>query len=83
MPAHVPFPIPWGHEATPSARVESGDRSLRVGAEELPYEEAAAFWPRILQLAPGNARYQRATSRAIPLVRLVPIGPGKGALQSS
>ena len=70
-------------KATPTARVESGDRSLQVRAEELSEEEAAAFWPRILQIAPGNARYRKATSRAIPLVRLVPIEPGEGTPQTS
>ena len=67
-------------KASPTARVEIMDRTLRVRAEELPEEEAAAFWPRILRRAPSYARYQKAAGRAIPLVRLVSIGPGEGAL---
>jgi hypothetical protein len=38
------------------------------------------IWPRILRRAPGYARYQRATSRTIPLVRLVPLGSSRAAL---
>jgi deazaflavin-dependent oxidoreductase (nitroreductase family) len=72
----------WFHnlKATSTARVEFMGRTLHVRAEELPADEAAAFWPRILRRAPGYARYQRATSRTIPLVRLVPLGSGKAAL---
>ncbi len=49
------------------------DRTLQVRAEELSTDEASAFWPRVLRVAPSYARYQKATSRPIPLVRLVPI----------
>ena len=64
----------------PMARVEIMGRKLRVHAEELSAEEAAAFCPRVLRRAPTYARYRKATDRTIPLVRLVPIGPGEGAL---
>jgi F420H(2)-dependent quinone reductase len=60
-------------KATPTAKVQVMDRILQVRAEEMPADEAAAFWPRILRFAPSYARYQKATSRTIPLVRLVPI----------
>jgi deazaflavin-dependent oxidoreductase (nitroreductase family) len=60
--------------ATPTARVEIGDRTLAVRAEERSRAEAAAFWPVIVRTLPGYARYPRATSRIIPLVRLVPLG---------
>jgi deazaflavin-dependent oxidoreductase (nitroreductase family) len=66
-------------KATPIAYVEVMDRTLRVRAEQLPDEERAAFWPRILRHAPSYARYRKATSRIIPLVRLVPIGSEEGA----
>jgi F420H(2)-dependent quinone reductase len=65
-------------EATPTARVELMDRTLRVRAERLPDEEAAAFWPGILRRAPTYARYRKAAGRAIPLVRLVPVGRTTG-----
>lgn len=32
------------------------------------------FRTRILRVAPTYARYQKATNRTIPLVRLVPVG---------
>jgi F420H(2)-dependent quinone reductase len=61
-------------KATPTARVQVMDRTSRVRAEELSTDEATAFWPSILRVAPTYARYQKATSRPIPLVRLVPVG---------
>ncbi len=69
----------WYHnlKATPTARVEVGDRALQVRAEELSAEEAAAFWPQIVREMPGYARYQMATTRTIPLVRLVPLEPAR------
>jgi deazaflavin-dependent oxidoreductase (nitroreductase family) len=60
--------------ASPTARVQIMDRVLEVRAEELPDEAAAAVWPRILQVAPSYARYLRATTRRIPLVRLAAAG---------
>jgi deazaflavin-dependent oxidoreductase (nitroreductase family) len=72
----LPSPPGWYFNLTanPFALVEVGDRVLQVRAEELSDEEAAAFWPRVLQTAPDYAKYPRRTSRRIPLVRLVPIG---------
>lgn len=58
--------------AEPRARVEVLDRTLEVRAEELSDEEAAAFWPRVLQAAPDYERYPRRTSRRLPLIRLAP-----------
>ena len=74
----LPSPPGWYFNLTadPSARVEVGGRTLQARAEELSAEEAAAFWPHVLQVAPDYARYLRRTSRRIPLIRLVPIGPG-------
>ena len=65
-------------KANPLARVEVGGCTLRVRAEELPNEEASAFWPSVLEVAPDYAKYPRRTSRVIPLVRLVPSGRMKG-----
>jgi F420H(2)-dependent quinone reductase len=61
-------------KATPTARVQVMDRILQVHAEELSADEAIAFWPYILRVAPTYARYQKATRRSIPLMRLVPVG---------
>jgi len=70
---------PWYHNlwASPTAQVELGDRTLTVRAEELSPAEAAAFWPEIVHTLPDYARCQRATSRRIPLVRLVPSEVGR------
>ena len=61
-------------KATSTVQVQVMDRTLQVHAEMLPSNEAIAFWPRILHIAPTYERYQRATTRTIPLVRLVPVG---------
>jgi deazaflavin-dependent oxidoreductase (nitroreductase family) len=76
----LPSPPGWYFNLTadPFARVEVGDRTLQARAEELSAEEAAAFWPHVLQVAPDYARYPRRTSRRIPMVRLVPVEPGEG-----
>lgn len=58
--------------ARPEARVEVRGRTLPVRAEALPAEEAVAWWQRILRLQPSYARYERATTRVFPIVRLVP-----------
>jgi deazaflavin-dependent oxidoreductase (nitroreductase family) len=67
-------------KAAPAARVEIKGRAMRVRAEELPAADAESFWPHILRRAPAYATYRKATGRAIPLVRLVPVDPGEGAL---
>lgn len=61
-------------KATPTVRVQVMNRTLQVHAEELSTDETIAFWPRILRVAHTYERYQKATSRIIPLVRLVPVG---------
>jgi len=59
--------------ASPVARVEVMGRTLAVRAEELPQDEAADWWQRILRRAPSYEQYTRATARTFPIVRLVPI----------
>lgn len=63
-------------KATPTAQVQVMNRTIQVRAEELSVDEATALWPRILRFAPTYARYQQATIRPIPLVRLVPAMQG-------
>ena len=65
-------------KATSTAQVQVMDCTFQVHAEELSSDEAIAFWPRILDVAPTYERYQRATNRTIPLVRLVPVGRVRG-----
>jgi deazaflavin-dependent oxidoreductase (nitroreductase family) len=55
-----------------SARVEVMGRTIGVRAEQLPAEAAADWWQRILRGDPSYARYQRATKRTFPILRLVP-----------
>jgi deazaflavin-dependent oxidoreductase (nitroreductase family) len=64
---------------TPEATVELKGRSFRGRAEQLSDEEAASWWPRILLRAPTYELFLKASGRAIPLVRLVPIRSGEEA----
>jgi len=66
----------WYHNlhARPEAVVEVMGRKVRVRAEELPSDEAARWWDRILERDPSYERYSRATSRSFPIIRLVPVG---------
>jgi hypothetical protein len=47
-------------------------RTIEVQAQELPADEAAARWERIVSRSPSDERCGRATSRPIPIVRVVP-----------
>lgn len=66
----------WYHNlrADPLARAEVDGRVMAVRAEELPADEAADAWRRIVEIQPGYDQYRRATDRAIPILRLVPVG---------
>jgi deazaflavin-dependent oxidoreductase (nitroreductase family) len=59
--------------STPTAQVEVLGRTVDVRAEELPPDEATAWWRRILARSPEYERYARATTRRIPVIRLVPV----------
>jgi deazaflavin-dependent oxidoreductase (nitroreductase family) len=59
-------------KAAPEARVEVSGQTIPVHAEELPPEEAVGWWQRIVEHAPDYRRYQRATTRTFPILRLVP-----------
>ncbi len=65
----------WYHNLTgdPAAEVEVMGRRMPVRAERLPPDEATEWWERILRRAPSYERYARATTRVIPIVRLVPV----------
>ena len=56
--------------ADPAPSVDVDGRRLAVRAERMSAEEAAAFWPKLLGIAPDYERYLRRTTREIPLVRL-------------
>ncbi len=59
--------------ADSAVEVEVRGRRFAARAVELPAEEAAAWWRRIVELAPDYERYARATDRAFPVVRLEPV----------
>jgi deazaflavin-dependent oxidoreductase (nitroreductase family) len=59
-------------KADPAASVEVMGRTIAVRAEEVPSNEAVGCWQRILGRDPSYERYARATSRTIPIIRLVP-----------
>jgi len=70
--------------------VEVEGATVQVRVKELSAEDAAALWPRVLQIAPDYGRYLKRTDRAIPLLRLTPVGrvpggqpPSAGAAASS
>jgi deazaflavin-dependent oxidoreductase (nitroreductase family) len=47
-------------KAHPHARVEVEGTSMQVRAEELSAEDAAAFWPRVLEIASDYAKVSEA-----------------------
>jgi deazaflavin-dependent oxidoreductase (nitroreductase family) len=77
----LPRPPAWYLNllADPRAIVEVDGRRLLVLAEPLSAEEAASFWPRVLEAAPDYERYPRRTGGPLPLVRLVPNEGGPGS----
>lgn len=63
----------------PSATAEVRGKRIPVIARELPEEDGAGWWDRILLAAPDYERYARATPRRIPIVRLTPVpAPPRG-----
>jgi deazaflavin-dependent oxidoreductase (nitroreductase family) len=62
----------WVHNlrANPRAHVEVGTDAYDVVARELPEDERAATYPKIVEIAPGFGDYQTNTSRKIPLFEL-------------
>lgn len=58
--------------AQPTARVEVGGRVIAVRAEILPPDESLRWWAEIVRRQPSYELFERATMRAIPIVRLVP-----------
>ena len=65
----------WVHNlrAHPRAHIEVGTEAYDVTARELPDDERAAVFDRIVAASPGFGDYQAKTSRVIPLFELVQI----------
>jgi deazaflavin-dependent oxidoreductase (nitroreductase family) len=58
--------------ANPSVEVEVGGRRGKFRAKSLSPEEARPIWPKLLELWPSYASYQKKTKRLIPIVELSP-----------
>jgi deazaflavin-dependent oxidoreductase (nitroreductase family) len=59
--------------STPRARIQVGRRTLNVEAETASPEEKRRLWAELIARAPGYGRYQRSTTRDIPMVILHPV----------
>lgn len=59
-------------EADPKAEVEIGAERFPVTARRVSEDEKAALWPRLVAIYAPYERYQRRTTRPIPVVRLSP-----------
>ena len=59
-------------KVNPNATVTIAGRATSVLAIVVAPSERARLWPRFPALFPAYARYQRATTREIPVVRLCP-----------
>ncbi len=60
-------------QAEPRVTVELGRGRRELRAREADDAERERYWPRLVALYPGYARYQERTSRRIPLVVLEPV----------
>ena len=61
--------------ADPEVTVERGRERLPMRAHEADDEERERYWPQVVTMYPGYAKYQVKTSRRIPLVVLEPRRP--------
>lgn len=63
----------WVHNlrAHRGAHIEVGTEAYDVTARELPDDDRAAVFERIVAVAPGFGEYQAKTDRVIPLFELV------------
>jgi deazaflavin-dependent oxidoreductase (nitroreductase family) len=57
--------------ANPEVTVETGHGTRAYRARSLPPDEAGRVWPKLLELYPAYASYQKKTTRVIPVVELV------------
>ncbi len=56
--------------ANPEVSVDIGKQSAKYRARSLTPEEAGKVWPKLLELYPTYASYQKKTTRVIPVVEL-------------
>jgi len=63
--------------ANPDAEVEIGSERIAVHARTASREEKERLWPRLVEIYPDYADYQRRTEREIPVVILHPAAPAR------
>ncbi len=70
--AGAPKDPAWVHNlrANPGAHIEVGTDAYDVAVRELPPDERAGLYPKIVERVPVFADYQAKTSRVIPLFEL-------------
>jgi deazaflavin-dependent oxidoreductase (nitroreductase family) len=61
-------------KANPHVELQDGGTKRDYRAREVTGEEKAAWWDRAVETWPDYAKYQRKTSRQIPVLVLEPIG---------
>ena len=57
----------------PEATIEVKKRQMQVKAETASPEKRSELWARLVEVAPGYAKYEMRTTREIPVVILHPI----------
>jgi F420H(2)-dependent quinone reductase len=65
-------------QAQPETHARVGTRRLAVRARGAEGAERAELWSRLLEGWPEYARYERRTTRALPVVVLEPVPGGAG-----
>ena len=60
--------------AHPQTTAEVGRERRAVVARQATDEERASYWPRLVDIYPSFALYQRRTERVIPVMVLEPAG---------
>ena len=58
--------------AYPEVKVELKDGARAYRARSLSSQETGTIWPKLLELYPPYASYQKKTTRVIPVVELTP-----------
>jgi deazaflavin-dependent oxidoreductase (nitroreductase family) len=59
--------------ANPEVGAQIGWTRKNYRARSLPADEAKPIWPRLLEMYPSYAEYQKKTTRQIPIVELSPV----------
>jgi deazaflavin-dependent oxidoreductase (nitroreductase family) len=63
-------------ERTPRARIQVGGATIDVVSSKARPDERARLWPKVKEVNPFYAVYERLTEREIPVVILRPVNAG-------